>query len=433
MIGKSQISRRTVLRGMGVSIGLPLLEAMLPRGLHAASGASGEKPPRRMMFVFVPGGVNVDAWMPQGEGADYELSSTLSPLAPVRDQVLVLSGLNGREGEKGGNGHPLGTAPWLSSAPINEKDRGGYCTDISVDQIAARKIGTNTRLPSLELGCDQDSAQIHTSNISWRGPASPMGKEVSPRAVFTRLFGDPKSDAYQRSILDLVLDDAQRLRIKLGGIDRTKLDEYLDSIRAIERRIQIAERESKDVRPPEIDVPADIPAEFAEHVRLLSDLVVLGFQNDATRVCTFMVNNEPGRRSWPELGISEGHHSLAHLDPRTAEGKDKLQKLQRIDQWYVSQFADMLEKMRGVVEGEGTLLDNCLLMYGSGLAWGRLHNRENLPIVLAGGGGGTIDGGRRLHYQGEPLANLFLSMLDRVGVTLPRIADSSGRLGRLTV
>ncbi|MEQ8785988.1 MAG: DUF1552 domain-containing protein [Pirellulaceae bacterium] len=427
-----QLSRRTVLHGLGVSIGLPLLEAMLPRPLRAADQENIDKPPLRMAFVFVPGGVNVDAWAPTGEGADYELSATLSPLAPVREQVLVLSGLNGRQGESGANGHPLGTAPWLSSAPINEKDRGGYCTDISVDQIAARKIGASTRLPSLELGCDQDATQIHTSNISWRGPASPMGKEASPRAVFTRLFGDPKSDAYQRSILDLVLEDARRLRTKLGGIDRTKLDEYLDSVRAIERRIQIAEQESKDVRPPDIDVPADIPVEFAEHLRLLTDLLVLGFRNDATRVSTFMYNNEPGRRSWPEIGIAEGHHTLAHLDPRTAEGKDKLDKLQRIDQWYVAQFAYLLEKLRATPEGEGTLLDSCLLMYGSGLAWGRLHNRENLPIVLAGGGGGAIEGGRHVRYQSEPLANLFLSLLDRAGVALPRIADSSGRLGGLT-
>ena len=422
------ISRRTVLRGMGATLALPLLEAMQPIARAEAATAA----PRRLLFVFVPGGVNLDAWTPKGEGEDYEPSATLSALEPVRKDVLVLSGLNSRLGETGANGHPLGCAPWLSSAPLNDRDTGGYCTNISVDQIAAQAIGRNTRLPSIELGCDLDSSELHTSNISWRGPSSPMGKEADPRAVFDRLLGDPRSGGDQQSILDVVLEDARGLREKLGRVDRLKLDKYLDSVRAIERRIEFAERHADRHRPPEIDLPATIPVDYGEHVRLLGDLLVLGLRTDATRVATFLYNNEPGRRQpWTELGINEGHHGLAHLDPRTAEGKDKLQKLQRIDRNYLEIFVHMLQQLKRTPEGEGSLLDNCLIVYGSGLAWGRLHNRENMPVLLAGGGGGTIDGGRHIDYHGRPLADLFLSLLERVGAKVERLADSTGPLPQL--
>jgi hypothetical protein len=421
------LSRRTLLRGLGASLGLPLLEAMQP--IKAATPAG--KPPLRLIFVFVPGGVNVDAWLPKGEGADYQFSPTLEALKPVREDVLVLTGLNGRARENGANGHPLGTAPWLSSAPLNEKDRGGYCTDISVDQLAAQAIGRDTRLPSLELGCDRDSTDIHTSNISWRGPASPMGKEPNPRAVFNRLLGDPGTDIYQRSILDLVREDAARLRKKLGGVDRTKLDEYFDSVRAIEKRIEFAEKHARTHRPPEVKLPEAIPDSYAEHLGLLNELLALGLQTDSTRVATFMYNNEPGRRSWSDIGINDDHHGLQHLDPRSAEGRDKLNKLHRIDRAYLEYFVAFLKRLKATREGDGTLLDNCIILYGSGLAWGRLHNRENLPILLAGGGGGTIHGGRHVNHHGRPLADLFLAMLGRAGVQRDRIADSTGPLPKL--
>jgi hypothetical protein len=427
-----KLSRRTALKGLGVSLALPWLEAMQPRSARAAAG--GSKPPVRLAYLFVPGGVNVDEWLCDGEGADYKPRYTLEALKPVREDVLVLSGLDGREGETGANGHPLGCAPWLSSAPVGEKDRGGYATGITADQIAAARIGQTTRLPSLELGCDRDATDLYTSNISWRGPASPMGKEINPRAVFNRLFGDPTADVYQRSILDLVLEDARDLRTELGGIDRSKLEEYLDSVRSIERRIQLAEDEAQQPnarRRPEISLPEAIPADYPEHLRLLLDLLVLAFQTDGTRVATFMFNNEAGRRSWKEIGISESHHGLAHLDPRTQEGKDKLDKLKRIDRFYVEQFVAMIQALKAVPEGEGTLLDNVLIMYGSGLAWGRLHNRENLPILLAGGGGGTVKGGRHIHCNGRPLADLQLALLERVGVKRERFADSTGPLTRL--
>ena len=424
-----KIHRRTALKGLGVTLGLPLLEAMTS---VAAAKSSGAKPPVRLLFIFVPGGVNVDAWTSRGEGADYEASPTLAALAPVRSDLLVLSGLNGRQGELGGNGHPLGTAPWLSSAPINERDRGGYATGLSIDQIAAAKIGQDTRLPSLELGCDRNSTDMHTSNISWRGPASPMGKETDPRAVYARLFGDPQGGRQNQRLLDLVLEDAQTVRKQLGQLDRQKLDEYLDSVRSIERRIERSQRDNQAKGPPQVDLPDTIPGQYAEHLRLLLDLLALGLASDSTRVATFMFNNEPGRVSWPEVGVNENHHGLAHLDPRTQEGQFKLASLAKIDRWYVEQYVYLLQKLKATPEGAGSLLDNSMIMYGSGLAWGRLHNRENLPILLAGGGGGTIQGGRHVHYGGVPLANLFLSLLDRVGVELDRVADSTGRLPHLT-
>ena len=426
------ISRRTVLRGVGATLALPMLEAMQPLRVLARE-LDTARPPLRLIFVFVPGGVNLDEWTPRGEGKDYEFSSTLQVLSPVREDVLVLSGLDSRLSETGANGHPLGCAPWLSSAPLNDRDTGGYCTDISVDQMAARTIGRETRLPSIELGCDQDSSQLHTSNISWRGPASPMGKEADPRAVFHRLLADPQSGGNQQSILDVVLADARSLSKKLGRADRLKLDEYLGSVRAIERRIEFAERHADKHRPPEIDLPAAIPDDYGEHVRLLTELLVLGLKTDATRVATFMYNNEPGRRQpWAELGINEGHHELAHLDPRTKEGQEKLEKLQRIDRNYLEIFVHMLRQLKSTPEGDGVLLDNCMIVYGSGLAWGRLHNRENVPVLLAGGGGGTIHGGRHIDYGGRPLADLYLSLLERINVEVSRVADSTGPLPRLT-
>jgi len=433
MHASQRIDRRTVLRGIGATLALPMLEAMQP--VRAMAGdQSSNRPPLRLIYIFVPGGVNMDAWTPQGEGRDFRFSPTLSVLEPLREHVLILSGLDNRRGERGGNGHPLGCAPWLSSAPLNERDTGGYCTDISIDQIAAQKIGRDTRLPSIELGCDQESSELHTSNISWRGPHSPMGKEADPRAVFNRLLGDPRQGGSQQGILDAVMADAASLRARLGQADRRKLDEYLDSVRAVERRIEFAERHAREHRPPEVPLPDAVPTDYREHNTLLTDLLVLGLRTDATRVATFMYNNEPGRAEpWSELGITEGHHGLAHLDPRTAEGRDKLEKLQRIDRNYLQLFARMLQQLKDTPEGEGCLLDNCMIVYGSGLAWGRLHNRENVPVVLAGGGGGTIHGGRHINYRGRPLADLHLSLLHRLGIERARVADSTGLLPQLTV
>lgn len=432
MNDSARISRRTVLKGLGVTIGLPVLEAMTPR---VSLGAATEKPPLRLMIVYVPGGVNKEEWTPTGTGRDWKPSRTLASLEPVREHCLILSGLDSRQGETGDNGHPLGCAPFLSTAPINERDRGGFCTDISIDQLAAQKLGQRTRLPSLELGCDVDSSDLHYSNISWRGPGAPMGKEYYPRSAFSRLFGNVRSDRRQKSVLDVVMGEAASLRKRFGGPDQQKLDEYFESIRSIERRIEFAEKDAQTHRPPEIDLPQAVPERYSEHIRLLNEIAVLGFQQDATRVCTFMFGDEPGRGGWePELGFKDHHHSLAHLDPRTDEGREKLEKIAQIDGFFLKQFVHLLERMKSIHEGESTLLDNSMILYGSGLEWGRKHNRENLPLILAGAGRGTLSGGRHIEYpRGTPVANLHLALLDRVGVKLDRVADSTGHLPGLTV
>jgi hypothetical protein len=434
---------------VGVAIGLPWLESM-------ASAIAADKPPVRLMFLYAPGGFLMNAWSPQGEGAGYTLSPTLAPLEALKPDVLVLSGLDSRNGEEGGNGHPAACAPWLSSAPINQRDTGGYCTDLSADQIAARKLGEATRLASLELGTQDNPVAIHTSNISWRAPGSPMGKEVHPRAVFSRLFGDPKGDKYRRSVLDYVRDSANRLRQSVGAADRNKMDEYLDSVRSIEKRIQFVER-NNPAPPPRVEGLEKIPDDaapvadkkgkggpqggipFREHIEMLCDLAALGFQADSTRVVTFMLGNEDTFPALPEIGAAD-HHGLAHAswyaasrEARTAEERTAVEMHQKVDRWKVERFAHLVGKLKSIREGEGTLLDNCLVLFGSGLSWGGGHLRKDLPLLLAGSGGGQVRPGRHLRFaKGTPLPNLLLSMLDAAGVTLDRFADSTGRLAGLS-
>ncbi len=471
------ISRRTMLRGAGVAIGLPFLEAMLP-----AQALAQGRPPVRLLFVYSPGGYFMDAWTPKGEGAAYALSPTLAPLERFKSDILVLSGLDSRNGETPPNGHPGACAPWLSSAPINKRDTGGYCTDVSVDQIAARKVGESTRLASLEIGTTDVPTAIHSNNISWRAPGSPMGKEVHPRAVFTRLFGDPKGDKYRKSVLDYAREGAGELRKSLGRADQNKVDEYLESIRSIEKRIQFVEKNNPPP-PPKVDwleamaeapSPVAVPMKtksppsappvkgeappvkgppvkggpspqkggpaipYGEHLRMLSDLVALGLQADSTRVATFMYGNEDTVPAIPEIGAPD-HHGLAHTAVRskgsrfTAEDEKAFEAHKKVDRYLVEKFAYLLDRLKAVREGEGSLLDHCLILFGSGLSWGGWHARTDLPIVLAGKGGGVVKPGRHVRYpKGTPLPNLFLSMLDGVGVRLDRLADSTGRLANLS-
>lgn len=445
-MSKTRISRRTLLRGAGVAIGLPLLEAMEP--VRAFASQSSGKPPVRLMFIYAPGGVIMDSWTPKGEGASYALSPSLSPLEPFKSDVVVLSGLDNRLPETGGNGHPIASATWLSSAPLHERDSHGYSTNITVDQIAARKIGENTRLASLELGVSHNPTAIHSCNISWRAPGSPMGKDVQPRAVFARLFGDPKGDRYRKSVLDLVLDSASSLRRSVGAADRNKMDEYLDSVRSIEKRIQFIEK-NKPPAPPKVDWLERLPDDaegspdpktkaarkggipLKDHLHMLQELAALGFQADSTRVITLMYEGEDTLPPIAEAGDTLGHHGLAHwgFGRGPAEIAKAIEHHQKVDQWLVGRFAQLLEKLKGIREGGGTLLDNCLVLFGSGLSSGGQHSRANLPLVLAGRGGGQVRTGRHLKFpKGTPFANLFLPMLDAVGVKLDKIADSTGRL-----
>jgi hypothetical protein len=420
------MSRRSALRGLGVTLGLPLLEAMTP-----ARAAPAATHPLRLAFLYIPNGAIMDAWHPTGEGRDFTLSPTLAPLAPVKDDILVLSGLDSRNSEGlTGNGHDQACSTWLSSATPRVKDRKGYCTGASVDQIAAAKIGQDTALPSLQLGTANRATRMHTSNISWRSANTPMGKESNPRAVLSRMFGDPKGDVYRRSLLDRALAEARQLRAQLGGNDRAKLDEYFEAIRSVEQRIQNSERRNADRPAPTIQVPDAIPADFATHVKLMTDLMVLAFQADVTRVITFMYGEEGGGGpSFNFLDVRGDHHGLSHYNVNTKEGQQQMAEIRKIDLFHVQQFAYLLERLRSIREGGSTLLDNCMIVLGGGLSRANVHARTDLPLVLAGKGGGILATGRHVRYpKGTPLANLHLFMLDAAGVRLDRFADSTGRL-----
>ncbi len=446
----THISRRTVLRGVGAALSLPLLEAMLPGSARAAVPQDG-KPPVRMAFLYVPNGMNMKAWTPEQTGDNFAVSPTLQPLTPFRSEMTVLSGLtlNGaRALGDGGGDHARSVAAFLTGAHPKKTDGADIHNGVSVDQVAAGKIGMQTRLPSLELGversakagrCDSGYSCVYTSNMSWRSATSPVAKEVDPAAVFDRLFGDAsrdltlqqrtKEDRYRTSVLDLVQDDAQSLQKKLGGRDRQKLDEYLYAVRDIERRISNAgQLRKEEAGLPDYDRPAGIPREFAEHTRLMFDLMALAMQVDATRTFTFMFTNAGSNRSYPNIGVREGHHNLSHH----GSDQDKLEKIAKIDHYHVQLFAYLVEKLAGTQEGEGTLLDNCMVMYGSGIGDGNRHNHDNLPIVLLGRAGGAIQPGRHLEYPRDtPLTNLYRSMLQRVGAGVDQFGDSTGTLDDL--
>jgi hypothetical protein len=440
------LSRRTLLKGLGASLALPALDAMLPR---AAWSAPETLIKNRMAFVFVPIGAIMEYWTPAKDGADYELSKTLMPLKDVQQDILVLSNFvhdKARPHGDGGGDHDRDPATFLTGAHARKSQ-----TDIfigqSVDQYAADRIGKQTRLPSLELATEGggqakrcEYACAYSGHISWRTPTVPMAKEAKPRAAFERLFGgknDPAAQAERaltrRSILDFVAQDTQRLTAKLGAGDRQKLDQYLTSVREVEQRIErIAAAPERPA--PDVPVPEETPKSWGEHMRLMYDLMLLAFQTDSTRICTFMLANGGTYRSLEEIGIADAYHRLSHH----GKDKDKLTKLQKVDQFMVEQFAYFLKRMKSTPEGTGTLLDHAMIMYGSALSDPDRHNHENLPIVLAGRGGGTIKTGRHVKYNNAfrtkkevPLSNLLLSMLDRMGVNADQFGDSNGRAANL--
>ncbi len=447
------ISRRTLLRGLGISLALPWMESLQPTGsLLTARGYQLAGPPRRMAFLFVPNGVHLPDWTPREEGFGYRLPYTLQPLANVQEDVLVLSGLTHDKGRANGDGpgdHARSASVFLTGAQPRKTSGDNIRSGISVDQVAAQRIGRATRFPSLELGCEQgrgagncDSGYscAYSSNVSWSSETTPVGKEINPKLVFQRLFASgnqresdaatARRDALKKSILDFVSEDARRLQSRLGGNDQRKLDEYLTGIREIERRIELAQGEGDRDQQLDYPVPAGVPREYAEHLRLMSDMMVLAFQTDSTRIATFMFANAGSNRSYRNVDVPDGHHDLSH------HGGDakKHDKIRRINRFHVSQLAYLLERMKSIREGEGTLLDNSMIVYGSAISDGNRHNNENLPILLAGGGGGSIDPGRHVRYDEEtPLCNLFMSLLDRVGAPTEFIGDSTGRLRGLQI
>ena len=438
IITKKAIDRRTFLRGAGVSLALPLLDAMVPA--MSAFAKTPAKPVRRLGFVYIPMGAHLPKWTPVVEGKLTELTPTLKTLTPYLDQLTVLSNLELKNAYSQGN-HATANSAFLSAAKAKMTEGSDYELATTVDQIAAKRMGGETPLPSLELAmdlmtamgnCDNGYACVYQNSLSWSSPTSPLPAEAHPRMVFERLFGGRGSAAQRRaehqkdaSILDWVMEDFTRLQKRLGPDDRQKVSQYLDTIREVERRIQKAEQRTVDAPAPDMDRPAGVPEAYSDHAKLMFDLQVLAFQGDITRVMTFQLARETSDRTYPEIGVPDQHHYVSHH----SNNQNKVEKLTKINEFHVSLFAYFLEKLRSTPDGEGTLLDHSLLLCGSGMGNPDVHDHVDLPILVAGGGGGSHRGGRHIRYsEPTPLANLHLTLLDKVGVPLDAFADSTGRL-----
>lgn len=443
ILTRKHLSRRTFLRGTGALIGLPFLDAMTP-----ALGWAGDakpKPPTRLCFVYVPNGMVMSSWTPTRQGRDFEFTPILKPLEPFREQTLVLTRLmdyNANALGAGGGDHARAASSFLTGAHPRESGSDIHA-GVSADQLAAETIGRQTRLASLELGledhrivglCDGNYSCAYTSCISWRTPTTPLPPIPNPKHVFERLFGnmDPKLDSatvarrarYRQSILDGAVEETRSLISDLGPADRRKLDEYLTSIREVERGIQLAERNGSTQRPAGAP-PSGIPADPTEHARLMFDLLALAFQADITRVATMMIGRESSIRSYDHLGLTESHHQLSHHrnDPTT------LAKLVKIQTYHMELFARFVGRLQATPDGEGTLLDRCMMVYGAGIADSNRHTHEDLPVLVVGKGNGTLKPGRHIDYgKDTPVTNLLLALLDRVGVRPDRLGDSTGLL-----
>lgn len=454
MAGKS-LPRRTVLRGIGTALALPVLDAMTP----ALAAPATAKTPVRMAFVYVPNGIIMKDWTPATEGDSAPLPAALprilEPLAAYRDRLLLLSGLtlnNGRDLGDGPGDHARAAASYLTGAHPKKTYGADMRNGISVDQIAAQKVGAGTRLASLELGCeegilsgncDNGYSCAYSNSLSWRTANSPLPPEVRPRAVFERLFGggedadpDPvrraRARREQKSVLDFVLANANSLRSTLGASDQRKLDEYLFTVRDIEKRIEAAERAPAGgpaAQPPFAKPGDSVPENFFEHARLMFDLMAAAFQSDLTRVCTFMIGPEGSNRNYREIGITDAHHGLTHHLGDAA----KIEKIAQINRMHATEFAYFLGKLAAMNEGASNVLDNSMVVYGGGLSDGNRHDHHDLPVLVAGRAGGAFRPGRHLRYAKEtPLTNLYIAMLDRLGVNIEKLEDSTGQLGYLS-
>ena len=438
IITKTFMPRRTVLRGVGATLALPLLEAMVPAATPLAKTA---KPVRRLGFVFMPMGCDQSRWALPGNNLD-QLSPILSPLAPVRQHVTAISNLELQNAYPGS--HATSNSAFLSAAKAKLTESTDYYLGTTVDQIAAQNIGQTTHLPSLELAmdllqvvgqCDNGYACVYQNNLSWSSPTTPLPAEAHPRIVFESLFGEGGTTAERRaalrkkaSLLDSFNDDLARLQRNLGPNDRAKVSHYLETVREVERRIQKAEAATADNPLPDLDRPVGVPTAYADHARLMFDLQVLALQGDVTRVITFQLARETSNRTYPEIGVPDPHHPLSHHgnDP------EKIARMARINQFHVSLFAEYLQKLKATPEGEGTLLDHSLILYGSGIGNPNIHDHTDLPILVAGGTAFGMKGNRHIKYaRPTPLANLHLTLLDKVGVHLEKFADSTGKMDDL--
>ncbi len=441
IVTKKALPRRQFLRGVGVTLALPLLDAMIPS--FTAMAATPANPVRRLGFIYVPMGSNFSQFQPKTVGALTELSPTLSSLTPFIDQLTVLSNMELKNSYSPGN-HATANSGYLSAARAKMTEGSDYELGITVDQIAAKHFAKDTKVPSLELAmdlltpigsCDNGFACVYQNNLSWSTPTTPLPSEGNPRIVFERLFGDGGSAADQRaalrrsgSILDWVTDDMARLQRELGAGDRNKVSQYLDTVRELERRIQKAEEKTAESPLPDLERPVGVPASYAEHAKLMFDLQVLALQGDVTRVITHQLARETSTRTYPEIGVSEAHHPTSHH----TNNPEKLAKLAKINAYHVSLFAYFLEKLKATPDGDGSLLDHTMYLYGSGMGDPDVHDHVNLPIIVAGGGAGKHKGGRHIKYdQPTPLANLHLTLLEKVGVHLDSFADSKGHVDEL--
>ncbi len=450
IVTRKHVSRRMLLRGMGAAIALPMLDAMVP-ALSAATKVAKKISPNRMVFVYVPNGIDMRNWTPEGIGRTFAFPKILEPLAPLQDDLLVLSGLMDHNGMALGDGpgdHARASASFLTGVHPKKTAGSDISVGISVDQVAAQKIGSATRLASLELGCedghlagncDSGYSCAYVNSISWRSPTVPNPPEVNPRAVFEHLFGtdedaaDPAARArnarFDQSILDMVCDDTKRLETGLGSTDRRKLDEYLTAVREVERQVQMAEKQAAEnsLAVPTLAKPDGIPLEFAEHAQLMFNLMTLALQTDITRISTFMLAREGSNRPYREIGVPEGHHGLSHHrnDPVLMD------KIASINRYHMEQFAYFLAKLKSTPDGDGSLLDHTMVVYGSGISDGNRHNHDDLPVLLAGGSR-VFRTGRHVRFsEATPVANLYLSMLDNMGVSTDKLGDSQGRLNYL--
>jgi len=445
IITKMALPRRTFLRGMGTVLGLPLLDAMMP-------ALSAMVPPtaaaRRLGFIYMPNGVaknsTIDYWMPKGEGKEFELSQILAPLEPFRDRMVVVSGLDQNQAETGNDGasgdHTRGTSSWLTGVYPKRTEGADVRNAVSADQIAVSALGKDSVLPSLELAidlnflagqCENSYSCVYLNTLAWTSPTTPLPTENNPRIVFERLFGDggtaERRSAQARqnqSILDSVLDDLHRVERRLGPADRTRVTEYVDAVREVERRIEGAENRT-ETELPTLDRPKGIPERFDEHVKLMYELQWLAFRADLTRVVTFMLGRELNFRTYPEIGVTEGHHGLSHHQDRP----EQIAKYAKVGVYQAQLFAGFLEKLQSTSEGDGTLLDHSLFLYGAGLSNPNTHAHTDLPLLVVGGRNTGIEGNRHLVFRGQkPMTNLLLSLLDRVGVHADTLGDSNGRI-----
>jgi len=440
MITRKSLSRRTFLRGAGTAVALPFLDAMVPA---FAAGALANKPVR-MAFVYVPNGIMMDGWNPDYEGKLGALPRILKPLEPLKDDVLLLGNLTHNTGRAlldGAGDHGRCCGSYLTGVQV-KKTLVDIRAGLSCDQIVANQVGRQTRFPSLEIGledarqagdCDSGYSCAYTNNLAWKSPTQALPPILDPRALFERLFGDgtvmsPEARVLQakerRSVLDFVMGDAQKLQTNLGPTDRRKLDEYLSSIREVERQIEKASTDNAQI-DPHMDKPYGVPADFAQHFKLMTDMVTIAFQADLTRVLTFLVTREGTSRAYREIDIPDGHHPLTHH-----QGKpDLMEKVRQINAYHVQQFAAWITRLKSIKEGDGTLLDNSMIVYGAGLSDGNRHLHEDLPTLIAGRGGSHFKSGRRIVFRKEtPMCNLFLTMMERMKVPMEHFGDSTGSL-----